>query len=52
MSNQRFAGLRVATYARFSSANQRETSIEDQQYRCHQFVEQHGGTAIDTVDGS
>src|SRR3569623_2025454 len=33
----------VAIYARFSSDNQRETSIEDQLRRCRAFVAQGGG---------
>jgi DNA invertase Pin-like site-specific DNA recombinase len=37
-------GLRVAVYARFSSTNQREASIEDQLRRCTEFVEARGGT--------
>lgn len=33
----------VAIYARFSSARQRETSIEDQVRRCREFIAQSGG---------
>lgn len=37
-------GLRVAVYARYSSANQREASIDDQVRRCTRFIEERGGT--------
>ena len=38
---------RVAVYARYSSANQREASIEDQVRRCTDFVLQKGGVVRD-----
>ena len=37
------AGKRIAVYARYSSANQRETSIEDQVRVCREHVERRGG---------
>ena len=37
------AGKRVAVYARYSCANQRETSIEDQVRVCREHVERRGG---------
>lgn len=40
----RFAGLRVASYARYSSELQRAASIEDQQRRCTEYVEREGGS--------
>lgn len=40
----KLAGKRVALYARYSSDQQRETSIEDQLRRCREFVVQNGGT--------
>jgi DNA invertase Pin-like site-specific DNA recombinase/Arc/MetJ-type ribon-helix-helix transcriptional regulator len=43
MDPQRLAGKRVAIYARYSSALQRECSIEDQVRRCSEFVQRHGG---------
>lgn len=39
-------GKRIAVYARYSSANQREASLEDQVRRCREHVERHGG-AVD-----
>lgn len=39
----------VAVYARFSSASQREASIEDQVRRCRTFIEQGGGDPSRTV---
>jgi DNA invertase Pin-like site-specific DNA recombinase len=44
MTALRLAGKAVAIYARYSSALQRECSIEDQVRRCSEFVERHGGT--------
>ena len=41
------AGLPVAIYARFSTSNQREASIEDQVRRCRQYVERAGGRVCD-----
>lgn len=38
------SGLKCAVYARFSSEDQREASIDDQVRRCRQFIERHGGT--------
>lgn len=43
-SGHRFAGLRVASYARYSSELQRAASIGDQQRRCAEYVERDGGT--------
>ncbi len=36
-------GLIIAIYARFSSDNQKDTSIDDQIRMCRQFIESHGG---------
>lgn len=36
-------GKRVAIYARYSSANQREASLDDQIHRCSEFIERRGG---------
>ena len=44
MATQEFLGLRVATYARFSSEGQNESSIEDQLRRCREFITENGGT--------
>ena len=38
--------FRVATYARFSSDNQNEKSIDDQQRNCHIFSEQQGWNVV------
>lgn len=43
MNVGRFAGKRVALYARYSSHLQSCASIEDQVHRCTQFIEAHGG---------
>lgn len=43
------AGKRVAIYARFSSENQRETSIVDQVRRCTQHVERLGGVVVGSL---
>lgn len=43
MQRPNFAGKRVAIYARFSSSNQREASIEDQVRVCTDFIEREGG---------
>lgn len=37
------AHARIAVYARYSSAQQRDASIEDQVRRCRAFIEAHGG---------
>lgn len=37
------AGLRIALYARFSSENQNDTSIEAQVLTCRQYAESRGG---------
>src|SRR5436190_2171264 len=42
----RLTGQRVAVYARFSSDQQRDSSIDDQVRRCREHVEREGG-AID-----
>lgn len=47
MTNLR--GLRCAVYLRYSSDNQRETSIEDQLRVCRSFVERHGGSVDDAL---
>ncbi len=39
--------LIVGTYARYSSDNQRETSVEDQQRLCQEVAEKHGYTIAD-----
>jgi DNA invertase Pin-like site-specific DNA recombinase len=44
MVTQNLTGLRVAIYARYSSDNQREASIDDQVRRCRVHVEACGGT--------
>lgn len=44
MDTQHLKGLRVAIYARYSSDNQREASIDDQVRVCRQHVERMGGT--------
>src|SRR5271166_671077 len=43
MNGHNLAGKRVAIYARFSSQNQRETSLEDQVRRCAEYVRDNGG---------
>jgi len=43
MTAAALAGKRVAIYARFSSANQRDASIEDQVRRCRAEIERLGG---------
>lgn len=43
------SGKRVAIYARYSSSNQREASIEDQVRRCTEFIERNGGTVRDDL---
>src|SRR5882724_4834443 len=40
------AGLRVAIYARYSSASQRDASIDDQVRRCTEYIVERGG-AVD-----
>ncbi|MFI5297403.1 MAG: recombinase family protein [Polyangiales bacterium] len=40
-------GLTIAVYARFSSANQKDTSIDDQARLCREFVEKHSGQLKD-----
>lgn len=44
MDARNLSGLRIAVYARYSSDNQREASIDDQVRRCREFVERAGGT--------
>lgn len=46
MDARNLRGLRVAIYARYSSENQRDASIEDQVRRCREHVERAGG-AVD-----
>ena len=41
------AGLIAATYARFSSDNQKDTSIDDQVSLCREYLSRHGGTVHD-----
>jgi DNA invertase Pin-like site-specific DNA recombinase len=43
------ANLRVALYARFSTANQRDASIEDQLRRCAEYVQRLGGQVHDEM---
>lgn len=43
MDTKNLTGLRVAVYARYSSDNQREASIDDQVRRCREFIEHAGG---------
>ncbi len=43
MESDRFAGKKVAVYARYSSQLQREASIDDQVRRCREFVVARGG---------
>lgn len=43
MDTKNLNGQRVAIYARYSSDNQRDASIDDQVRRCRSFVEAHGG---------
>jgi site-specific DNA recombinase len=40
---ERLEGKRVAIYARYSSANQREASLDDQIHRCSEFITRRGG---------
>jgi site-specific DNA recombinase len=42
----KLSGKRVASYARYSSDQQREASLEDQLRRCREFITQNGG-AVD-----
>ena len=42
MAGEELAGLKIAIYARFSSENQRETSIDDQVRRCRRYVQTPG----------
>ena len=49
MASEELVGLRVAVYARFSSEEQRESSIEDQNRRCKEFVHAHGGQIRDEL---
>lgn len=42
-------GARIAIYARYSSDNQSEASIEDQVYRCQKWIEQRGGAVRDEL---
>jgi DNA invertase Pin-like site-specific DNA recombinase len=42
-------GKRIAIYARFSSDNQRDASIEDQVRLCHAYVERNGGSTSDAL---
>src|SRR5260370_37494927 len=43
--------MRAAIYARYSSENQRDASIEDQIEVCRRFVEQHGWTLVRGYEG-
>lgn len=40
--------MRVALYARYSSDNQRDASIEDQLRICRTYAEQQGWTIVDS----
>lgn len=41
---ENIAALKTALYARFSSDNQRDTSIDDQVHLCGDFIERNGGS--------
>ncbi len=41
--------MKVALYARYSSDNQREASIEDQLRLCRAYAETQGWTVIDII---
>jgi DNA invertase Pin-like site-specific DNA recombinase/Arc/MetJ-type ribon-helix-helix transcriptional regulator len=43
------SGKRIAIYARFSSSNQREASVEDQVRVCSDFIARDGGTVSDDL---
>lgn len=49
MGTGEFFGKVVSIYARFSSANQREASLEDQIRRCREYVETRGGRVTDAL---
>jgi len=44
--------MRAAVYARFSSENQREQSIEDQIRVCREFAKRDGITVLDIEPGA
>lgn len=44
-----FSGLAVCIYARFSSANQREASLEDQVRRCREYIVARAGRVDDAL---
>src|ERR1700679_353693 len=41
--------LRTAIYARFSSANQKDTSIDDQVKLCREFISRNDGAVTDEM---
>ena len=43
-------GRRAVIYARYSSENQREASIEDQREICRRYIERQGWTLIDSYE--
>src|SRR5947209_864133 len=43
-------GMRGAIYARYSSENQRDESIEDQIEVCRRYAERHGWHVVETYD--
>ncbi|MBX3264696.1 MAG: recombinase family protein, partial [Labilithrix sp.] len=45
----RLAHKRIAVYARYSSENQRESSIEDQLHRARDFVDREGGNKAGVI---
>ncbi len=49
MQAAELSGKRVALYARFSSANQRESSIDDQFRRCREYVVARGGSVAEDL---
>lgn len=49
MTAGEFRGKAVGIYARFSSANQREASLDDQVRRCREYVEARGGRVPETL---
>ncbi len=46
MDTRNLKGQRVAIYARYSSDNQREASIDDQVRRCRDHLERAGGSVV------
>ncbi len=46
MAARNLTGKRIAVYARYSSDNQKESSIEDQVRECQEFIEDRGGKVL------